>query len=444
MRRKKEKRTDSAVMQTIVSVCIIIGAVILLLIAAIFGGVRGSDDEEEEDPEEIVELDLSYAYQNAQWNRAVENVIEQFEEEHPEIQINYEVPYSDSVYENELNRQIAMGELGDIVQLKTPEAYMESGLLGEISEELVEETGIESVCGVNGKIYAVGMVNSTSGIIYNREIFEQYGLEEPETYGEFLEICETLERRGVTPVGVGGSDLWHMEFWVNHFFRTDMLAENEDWLAECSEGTVSWTDEEAAEMFAHLLELFESGYVNEDWLSTSDGTLPYLMSEGEVAMIYSGAWTAEEILNLDSEMDLGWFYLPDEEGNVCVSEMQDTYWAVTAECAEDEGKYEAAMEFLRFFYENGNYSEICGAVTAFPVTQEGVSYELTGIQDEVIAAFENEENHITAYIGDADTPQGFEEEMLTAVEEMLQGERTIEETQKYCQEIWEEYGGDGT
>lgn len=436
----KKDRGSSAILQTVISGCIILIAVILIVIVGILGSISGRSDQESEETVEVTELDLCYPYRNAQWNSAIEQVIAAFEEEYPQIRINYEAPYADSVYENELNKRIARGELGDIVQLKTPKAYALSGLLGGIPEELAEELGIESIYEAeDGVIYGLGMVNCTSGIIYNKEIFEQYGLSEPETYDEFLQICEILQYYGVTPIGVGGDDLWHMEFWVNHFFRTDILTQDENWQAACSDGTVSWTDDEVTEMFEHLLELFRKGYVNEDWLSTTDGSLPYMMTEGEIAMVYTGAWTAEEIYALDSEIELGWFYLPDEEGNICVDEMQDTFWSITAECEADEAKYEAALAFLEFFYEESTYTGVLSSMTAFPTTNGEYSFELTGIQEQVRDAFEDNETHITGFVGDEQTPQGFEEVMLSAVQSMLTGELTVEEAQQRCQKAWEEY-----
>ena len=70
---------------------------------------------------------------------------------------------------------------------------------------------------------------------------------------------------------MGGSDLWHMEYWVNHFFRTDVLSKNPDWIRQCSEEVVSWTDAEAIQMLADLKNLFDEGYVNDDWQTTRDG-----------------------------------------------------------------------------------------------------------------------------------------------------------------------------
>lgn len=115
-----------------------------------------------------------------------------------------------------------------------------------------------------------------------------------------------MKNRGITPIGIGGSDLWHMEYWVNHFFRTDVLSTNENWLADCNAGTVSWTDEAPVQMLDELKNLFTAGYVNYDWQTTSDGNLPYKMVE-EIAMMYTGPWTTSAILKLMIPWILGGF-----------------------------------------------------------------------------------------------------------------------------------------
>ncbi|MCD7865059.1 MAG: hypothetical protein LUG54_03415, partial [Clostridiales bacterium] len=112
------------------------------------GNAADTDDEAEQ-----IELELVYAYQNPQWNTAVENAVKEFEEEHPEISIQYEVNYEETVYEELLSRHIARGELGDIVQLKTPEAYAASGLLGSVSEEV--SSLVSSVYTYDGEVYGV-------------------------------------------------------------------------------------------------------------------------------------------------------------------------------------------------------------------------------------------------------------------------------------------------
>ncbi|MCD8365398.1 MAG: ABC transporter substrate-binding protein [Clostridiales bacterium] len=392
-----------------------------------------SGEEAETEP---VELELVYAYQNPQWNTAIENVIQKFEETHPDIVIEYEVNYEDSVYEDILTTRIARGELGDIVQLKTPEAYARGGLLAEISDDVALK--VSSVYCYDEKVYGVGAVESTWGILYNKTLFQEYGLEEPESYADFIEICQTLQDQGITPIGIGGSDLWHMEFWVNHFFHTDVLTSDHEWLKKCGLGDVSWTDEEAAAMMNHLYDLCARGYVNESWLTTTDTSLSYKMTEGEIALIYTGPWTAAAIEKLDGNMELGWFYVPDEVGVTYATDNLDTFWSVTAGCAEDEEKYEAAMTFLEYFYSDEVYAELCEMSCTFPLTDLTLDYETGSVQQEVWDAFNSADEKVSVYIGNEDTPEDFEKSMLELVRQIMDGDYSVEEGLLRIQSVWEE------
>ncbi len=416
------------------AVYLILIALFVALIYDIFGSRLNVADNQEKT--EQVELELVYAYQNSQWNSAIENMIQEFEEAYPDIVISYDVNYEDSVYEDILTRRIARNELGDIVQLKTPEAYAKGGLLGEIPEEVADL--VSSVYTYEGSVYGVGAVESTWGVLYNKTLFEEYGLTEPETYDDFLEICQTLSNKGITPIGIGGTDLWSMEFWVNHFFRTDILATDEDWLNKCSEGEVSWTDEEAVTMMTHLYELCARGYVNESWLTTTDTSLSYMMSEGEVALIYTGPWTASSIEKLNCEMELGWFYVPDDVGTTYVSDNLDTYWSVTAECAADEKKYEAAMTFLEWFYSDDVYTELCEQSATFPLTDVEADYGDGSVLQAVWEAFCSADERVTVYIGNEDTPEDFEKELLEMVQSIMNGEYSVEAGVQLIQELWEQ------
>lgn len=320
------------------------------------------------------------------------------------------------------------------MQLKTPEPYANSDTLGEISDEV--KNLVKYTYDVGGKTYAVGAVESTSGIIYNKEIFERYGLSVPQTYQDFLNICKTLKSKGIDPIGVGGSDLWHMEYWVNHFFRTDVLSKNPEWLSQCSEGVVSWTDAEVIQMLADLKNLFDAGYVNDDWQTTRDGNLPYKMAEGEIAMMYTSPWTSFAIQKLNPSMELGWFYVPDVKGVTYAGDNLDTFWSVTKECEEDPDKYDAAMTFLKYFYSEQNYTLICEAICSFPLTKEWIATAGVPFQEETERAFRSSDKQIATYIGDEDTPVDFEKGMLLLLRSELKGEVSVTDTAQHIQQLW--------
>lgn len=398
--------------------------------------VQGTKKEPEDAPDPVT-ITLVYAYQNAQWNQGIQTIAEEFNKTHADIAVDVQVQYEDKVYEDILAKLQARGEMGDVIQIKTPGRYTKEGLLAPIPAEL---TGLlDETYRYEGEDYGLLAVGHTNGILYNRDIFERCGLTKPQTYGEFLQICETLSDHGVTPVGVAGAELWHLEFWVNHFFRNDVLSENENWLADCGAGKVRWQDEGPVRMLSHLQQLLTSGYVNEDWPVKQDGNLAYSMSQGEVAMIYTGSWTALEVQKLNPSLSLGWFFVPDEGGNVIVSENKDVYWCITKQCGEDEARYRAACEFLGYFYSDDVYTSLCESIYAFPVTAEKAVIARDEIQLEMKEGFSGDQRHMSFYIGDDNTPQGFETALLTEIVALGERRRTVAEVAVRLDELWEKY-----
>ena len=391
-------------------------------------------DKDQVKEKKTVELQLTFAYQNPRWNAQIVRTVEEFEEENPDIQIIYTADYEHNVYEDVLARRIARNELGDIVQLKTPDAYVAGGYLTELPYDMAEQ--ISYSYSKNDTLWAVGALETTSGILYNKKMFAAYGLEEPKSYTDFLEICRILKENDIVPIGVAGNDLWHMEYWVNHFFRTDVLSENEDWLKDCANGSVKWTDEEAIQMLVHLKNLFSSGYVNEDWKSLGDTSLTYLLQKGEVAMVFTGPWTGREMTD-SKDWEAGWFVLPDEQGNTFAAKNQDTFWALTKECGENKEKYEAAVRFLDYFYSAENYTQICDGTMTYPVVQLPPSGEIDEYKTVILDSYLRSTKRITAYIGNADCPQNFEAEYLTLIEQYLDSDRSAEEVSEMMQEVWE-------
>ncbi len=431
---EKIKKKKKNVILLILLLCAGLIFFLVTLLMDVLGNQARKNHREEDSS--AVELDVVYAFQNPQWNASMERVIRAFEEKYPDIILNYEVNYGDSVYEDILTKKIARDELGDLVQLKTPDAYVSAGLLGELDASVLKQC--REVYSSDGKGYGVPMAESTWGILYNKNLFAQCGLDVPETYEQFLQACETLKQNHITPVGIAGADLWHLEYWMNHFFSTDVLSRDARWLQKCAAGQTAWTDAEAVRMMQHLKTLFENGYVNENWMNVSDASLSYRMSEEAAAMIYTGPWTAAQVRQLNPDIDLGWFYLPDEEGERYAPDHLDAYWSVTKECAQDEDRYQAAMLFLNFFYSDTVYADFCESTGTFPMGKEDAGFEAGAFGSEVSEAMELADHKVSVYIGNEETPEGFEKYMLETVREIMYGSCGTEEGLQRIQDFWEQ------
>lgn len=410
--------------------------VILFCLALFFACQRGTR-RQMEGKEEPVTLTLVYAYQNAQWNQGIATIVEEFSKSREDITMDVRVQYEDKVYEDILSKLQARGQMGDIIQLKAPGRYAEEGLLAPIPPKLAAL--LDETYAYDGQAYGLLALGNTNGVLYNQDIFEAHGLKEPRDYGEFLTLCRTLDQAGVTPVGVAGGDLWHLEFWVNHFFRNDVLRENENWLRDKNAGTVSWQDEEPLEMLDHLKQLLSSGSVNSDWALKQDGSLTYAMSQGEVAMIYTGSWNARELKKLNPEISLGWFFVPDEAGRVIVSENKDAFWCITKECGGDQRRYQAAQDFLEFFYTSEAYNQLCINTCGYPVTVEKTMVPGEELQIEIQKEVSRYRDHMSLYIGNEDTPQGFETALLTGIIDLGEGRIDTRKLAEQLDALWEQY-----
>ena len=415
---------------------ILLGICILVLLLLTFRSDR-SDLNTAEEPAQTV-IELVYAFQNNQWNACVEEAIRRFEEANPHIDVQYEIRYEDTVYEDLLFRLAARDELGDVVQIKEPYAWAESGLIAPLPDSLTAQ--VETVCSVEGKTYGVCALASTTGIVYNKELFSRCGLSVPHTYEDFLNVCRVLQENGITPLGVGGMDLWHFEYWLNHFLRADVLSVESDFLARCSAGERDWGDPLITTMLTHLNDLFAMGFVDESWPSAPDGSMAHFLAEEQVAMVFSGPWLMTDTLTLDPNTDLGWFYVPNTEGRVIAGDSLDVFWTVSASCAEDPARYEAAVAFLDFFYSQDIYEETYTSMAALSTLKDSsrstTAYDHT--MQQVISAHDSAEAHLHGYVGDENTPPGFEKKLLTVISRMCAGELTVQETQTLANRYWQE------
>lgn len=417
----------------------------VIILVLIFGSCQKSGSKEEQSLNKTVMKDtvltITFAGGDSSWNQTIDTVTRGFMEQYPNITIELNSGTASSgIYADYLKNQDAVGELGDIVEMTDVKQYAENGRIIPLPEEIT--TLVNNTSKYNEKSYSVCTISSTQGIIYNKKIFRQIGVEEPKTYDEFLAICDKIMKYKLTPIIVGGKDLWHMGFWINHFFRTDILLKNPEWQKERSEGLVSWTDEEPRHMMEHILQIFGNGYVNEDFRNTLDSSTASAIAYGKAVMLYSGPWMFSQILNLNPDAELGWFYLPDEAGNVCVLDSIPAGWSITADCAADKDKYEASLLFLKYFYSTQVYTKVCGNMNAMPATKEKILYATIPVQEKLLKDFNEAKNLTSKSIGDEDTPEGFLNYMYKLVQEMIDGKYTVDEALGLLDARWDKNSTD--
>ncbi|GIO43787.1 ABC transporter substrate-binding protein [Paenibacillus apis] len=336
------------------------------------GGNAAASQTEDKKP---VSFTIGYATGDPATKKAIADTIQRFTEKNPHITIKDYSETSSASYLDWLKTKDAVGEFPDLVEMRDTEVFADAGKIVELPSDLVELFNDPPM--VEGKVWNAPMqVNSPQGIIYSKKAYEEAGVTElPKTYDEFIEIQEKLKASGISPIVVGGKDIFHMGFWVNKFLVDQVYANDPDWNSKKTAQEVSFTDANVVQAMTDYKELFKN-YVDKGWLSTGDNQTASFLVTGKAAQLYSGTWMFTQIAEADPNFEFGFYAIPDREGNVSVIGLPSPAgWSISTEASQDADKQEAIKEFIRFFFEPENYSLYLASINALPSTKESVTYE---------------------------------------------------------------------
>ena len=287
-------------------------------------------------------------------------IIEKFNEANPDIKIEMNtVPDAPTV----LTSRVASGDIPTIftdfptqVQFKQKVA---NGYVQDLSDQEflknVEQSALDMTIQEDGKYYTLPFSRNYMGVWYNIDIFEENNLEIPKTWDEFINVCETLKSKGITPLGLHGKDPGR----VGHTFQCCTVAWDPEGVetiekAVSGEGKMEG-DEGFTAVAEKMLTLFD--YSNEDALAMSDMQCYENFANGKYAMCITGSYARGTIMIANPDLNLGIFPLPNDtyETTNTLSGI-DAAICVSAKASEEEK--EAAYRFLAFLAQPENAQAI--------------------------------------------------------------------------------------
>jgi raffinose/stachyose/melibiose transport system substrate-binding protein len=331
-----------------------------------------------------VTISVAYATGDPATKQAIETTIDAFTEANPHITVkNISETTSDS-YLDWLKTKDAVGEFPDLVEMRDTKVFADAGKLAELPQELHEL--FISLPQYDGKFYNAPISgNAPNGIIYSKKAYADAGVSElPKTYDEFLAIQEKLRASGISPIVVGGKDLFHMGFWTNYFLINNVYKDDPDWNSKRTAGTASFTDAPVVQAITDYKELF-SKYVDKGWLSTGDNQTASMLVTGKAAQLYSGPWMFGQITEADPSFEYGFYAVPNRDGSVIVNGLPTLAgWSLSAEAAKDPAKVEAIKAFIQFFFDPAQYSPYLATINGIPTTKAEVTYETNDQMKEVL------------------------------------------------------------
>ena len=271
-------------------------------------------------------------------------------EEKLDVTVNY-ITYTAENYQDKTYDDVVLDRARndmDDLYLMNPDTIRllgEEGKLKDLSGlECVENLRdvVKTADTIDGKLVAIPQEVVAYGLFINKDMFDQYDLELPETPEDFLECCRVFKENGIeTPVG---ANRWWLETFVLAQAYADLYngGNTEAEIAALNSGEKKYSDY-MRPAFEFLQEMIDCGYIDAKRAYVSEALEgereDFLSQKTPIVMAYWGAANSETAYgNPDFNMLVIGF--PSSRGQMPVMPMTGYGVGINAEHGE------AAMDVL--------------------------------------------------------------------------------------------------
>ncbi len=283
---------------------------------------------------------------------AFEKIAERFNETHDDIHLTIDSPNEAMTI---LKTRFIREDYPDIVGIGGDSNYsnfLDADLFMDISD--LEEIGMvkQSYLDIDKELefvpqegtYALPYAANAAGILYNKDMFDEHGWTIPETWDEFLTLCDEIEAAGIQPLYLGYKDTWTC---LAPWNALAVGLTDSDTCNQVNMGNTTFTEayRETAEKIRVLLDYAES---NPYAYGYNDACTAF--ARGQSAMYPIGSYAIPQIKSVNPTMNIDSFTFPAneaEEDNILNSGI-DLQFCVMKNCENKEAVYEV----LRFLYED--------------------------------------------------------------------------------------------
>lgn len=307
-----------------------------------------------------------------------DKIIPAFEAAHPGIKINF-TPSAPTEYNAVLNSKLDAGSAGDLITCRPFDASLalyEADHLAALDDmdamdnfSDVAKSAWQTDDG--SASFCVPMASVIHGFIYNKEAFEELGLEVPTTEEEFFAALETIKEDGTyIPMAMGTNDQWEAatmgynnigpNYWNGEEGRKALI-----------DGEQKLTDEQWVAPFETLAKWAD--YLGDGFEAQTYPDSQNLFTLGRAAIYPAGSWEISGF-NAQADFEMGAFKAPVKAaGDSCyISDHTDIGIGMNASTEHPE----AAKTFLTWV-ASPEFADIFGNALPgfFPLSNAPVDLE---------------------------------------------------------------------
>ncbi|GGO89583.1 sugar ABC transporter substrate-binding protein [Nocardioides phosphati] len=349
-------------------------AAVALVLSACGGGGAASPSADKTD-HDALKATLTWWDTSDPTNEApaFKQLIKKFNAEYPNVKINYQsVPFGEA--QNKFKTAAEAGEgAPDILRAEVawvPEFAAAGHLYALDGSDVLKDnhyldTALSSDV-YNGKTYGVPQVTDTLGLMYNKKLFKEAGIDEaPTTWAEVKADAKLLKQKA------------HVDgIYLNsggYFLLPFMYGEGGD-LVDTKSKTIEVASQANKDGIKVAQDMVKSGAAPKPDANDSYGTMMTLFKEGKVGMVINGPW---EVANVSKDPKFGGFdnlgIAPVPAGSKGAGAPVGGHNYVVYS-GMDEKKADAATAFLEFMTSAKSEAFIADKLGLLPTNED--AYDL--------------------------------------------------------------------
>jgi len=281
-----------------------------------------------------------------------ERVFDVYEEANPGVTIRFE-GYQPTEYNQILATGLEGSDGPDVAMLRAyggAQNAIQSGQIVPIDDEVdgldqFDPTVLQAAQGrEDGVTYGVPFAFQTLQMIYNKTMFDEMGLEEPTTWDEFIDLQESIQADGVTPIALGAREDWVLPIFA------DIMGSARYGGTEFEQAVLSGEKDFTDPDYVASLEIAADmqQYMDKDVsaIAVADATLQF--TSGQAAQWPGGSYDLATFQDSAPDTEWGVYQVPPPPGSVLDTPVTPAYADGSFGINASSDKQEASLDLLNW------------------------------------------------------------------------------------------------
>ncbi|SDE36943.1 extracellular solute-binding protein [Limimaricola pyoseonensis] len=366
------------------------------------------------------------------------------------------VTNTSDVFNPALVPALSAGEGPDLFTFGTgpgqPAALIDGGLVADLTpyyyehgwDEVIPE-GVLMQTSKDGKLWALGNEVESTGIFYNKAIFEEVGIAVPRTWAEMQAAVAALKEAGYdTPIGLGAADKWSISHWQSMMFGRYAGPEG---IENVLFADGKWTDAPFVAASDRLQQMGSDGWFGPNPVAINYAEMMDSFWAGDLPMTFTGPWVINGGIDAagDRAGQYGVFQAPPfEEGQEIVpTESIGNGWYIRS---NSEHKDEAVAYLNALFMTTEGRTKLLtgGMVPVGPLGEASQNAQIPEMRAELNASVDRYRDNgtVPAFL-DTITPGRLTNVAYDGLQALLLDAMSPEEFTQELQSAWEKAKEDG-